>query len=313
MSLPSYFRFLIGCWTVTWTYTHLFIKMLQAAPTTTTTWRVRLRAAQICSWDILEWAQFYWWQAAGVPPSIGLFLCTKGAWRPGVLLAIREFTASAACHSCREPDIPWWYRCGEAPSRRCHEEHQAVAGRPDGELQGSLVGMQAGRAATSKQSGKICPFVLNLWIFPCVQVLFYSGQLDVIVAAPLTERFLLTVNWTGAADYKTAPRFHWRVQPSDTEVAGYVRQVKEFYQVSRYQVQQSEECHCFLIDNSFFFCHVDHHPWRWTHPSLWPTGKVIWHDRQIPLDAGLVVNVLFVPFEAHPLLINTWIRWISLL
>lgn len=68
---------------------------------------------------------------------------------------------------------------------------------------------------------------------PCIQVLMYSGQLDVIVAAPLTERFLLTVNWTGAADYRTAPRFHWKVQPGDTEVAGYVRQVKEFYQVRR--------------------------------------------------------------------------------
>lgn len=63
------------------------------------------------------------------------------------------------------------------------------------------------------------------------RVLMYSGQLDVIVAAPLTERFLPTVNWTGAADYKTAPRFHWKVQPEDTEVAGYVRQVGEFYQV----------------------------------------------------------------------------------
>lgn len=65
------------------------------------------------------------------------------------------------------------------------------------------------------------------------QVLIYSGQLDVIVAAPLTERFLPTVNWTGAADYKKAPRFHWKVQPTDTEVAGYVRSVGEFYQVSR--------------------------------------------------------------------------------
>lgn len=60
----------------------------------------------------------------------------------------------------------------------------------------------------------------------------YSGQLDVIVAAPLTERFLLTVNWTGAAEYKAAPRFHWKLQPGDTDVAGYVRQVGEFYQVS---------------------------------------------------------------------------------
>ncbi|XP_057691420.1 probable serine carboxypeptidase CPVL [Corythoichthys intestinalis] len=63
------------------------------------------------------------------------------------------------------------------------------------------------------------------------KVLLYSGQLDVIVAAPLTERFLPTVNWTGAAEYKTAPRFPWKLQPEDTEVAGYVRQVGEFYQV----------------------------------------------------------------------------------
>ncbi|KAM9806387.1 probable serine carboxypeptidase CPVL [Syngnathus typhle] len=63
------------------------------------------------------------------------------------------------------------------------------------------------------------------------KVLIYSGQLDVIVAAPLTERFLPTVNWTGANDYKTAPRFHWKLQPGDTEVAGYVRQVGEFNQV----------------------------------------------------------------------------------
>ncbi|XP_061919041.1 probable serine carboxypeptidase CPVL [Entelurus aequoreus] len=63
------------------------------------------------------------------------------------------------------------------------------------------------------------------------KVLIYSGQLDVIVAAPLTERFLPTVNWTGADDYRSAPRFHWKVQPTDTEVAGYVRQVGEFYQV----------------------------------------------------------------------------------
>lgn len=65
-------------------------------------------------------------------------------------------------------------------------------------------------------------------------MLIYSGQLDVIVAAPLTERFLPTVNWTGAAEYKKTLRYHWKVQPSDTEVAGYVRQVQEFFQVSTY-------------------------------------------------------------------------------
>uniref|UniRef100_A0AAZ3RYX5 Serine carboxypeptidase CPVL n=1 Tax=Oncorhynchus tshawytscha TaxID=74940 RepID=A0AAZ3RYX5_ONCTS len=63
------------------------------------------------------------------------------------------------------------------------------------------------------------------------RVLIYSGQLDVIVAAPLTERFLPTVNWTGADEFNKASRFHWKIQPEDTEVAGYVRQVGEFYQV----------------------------------------------------------------------------------
>ena len=67
-------------------------------------------------------------------------------------------------------------------------------------------------------------------------MLIYSGQLDVIVAAPLTERFLPTVNWTGAEEYKRAPRFHWKIQPTDTEVAGYVRQVGEFYQVGGCEV-----------------------------------------------------------------------------
>ncbi|KAG7469698.1 hypothetical protein MATL_G00131650 [Megalops atlanticus] len=63
------------------------------------------------------------------------------------------------------------------------------------------------------------------------RVLIYSGQLDVIVAAPLTERFLPTVPWSGADEYKQAERFYWKIQPNDKEVAGYVRQVGEFFQV----------------------------------------------------------------------------------
>ncbi|MBN3278199.1 CPVL carboxypeptidase, partial [Polyodon spathula] len=62
-------------------------------------------------------------------------------------------------------------------------------------------------------------------------VLIYSGQLDVIVAAPLTERFLPTVPWSKVEEYKKADRFFWKVNPDDSEVAGYVRQVGEFYQV----------------------------------------------------------------------------------
>ncbi|XP_048882335.1 LOW QUALITY PROTEIN: probable serine carboxypeptidase CPVL [Brienomyrus brachyistius] len=63
------------------------------------------------------------------------------------------------------------------------------------------------------------------------RVLIYSGQLDVIVATPLTERFLPTVAWKGAEEYSKAERLSWRIQPKDREVAGYVRQVGEFFQV----------------------------------------------------------------------------------
>ncbi|MBN3272857.1 CPVL carboxypeptidase, partial [Polyodon spathula] len=63
------------------------------------------------------------------------------------------------------------------------------------------------------------------------QVLIYSGQLDIIVAAPPTERFLPTVPWSKVEEYKAADRFFWKVNPDDSEVAGYVCQVGEFYQV----------------------------------------------------------------------------------
>ncbi|XP_034776606.2 probable serine carboxypeptidase CPVL [Acipenser ruthenus] len=63
------------------------------------------------------------------------------------------------------------------------------------------------------------------------RVLIYSGQLDVIVAVPLTERFLPTVPWSKVEEYKKADRFFWKVNPDNSEVAGYVCQVGEFYQV----------------------------------------------------------------------------------
>lgn len=61
--------------------------------------------------------------------------------------------------------------------------------------------------------------------------MMYTGQLDIIVAIPLTEAFLMTVPWDGLDDYKTTKRMIWRVNPDDKEVAGYVRQVNNFYQV----------------------------------------------------------------------------------
>ncbi|KAK7099541.1 probable serine carboxypeptidase CPVL [Littorina saxatilis] len=63
------------------------------------------------------------------------------------------------------------------------------------------------------------------------KVMIYNGQLDIIIAVPLTEAWLQTVRWSGLVDYKNAERRVWKVTPSDTEVAGWVRQVKNFYQV----------------------------------------------------------------------------------
>lgn len=52
------------------------------------------------------------------------------------------------------------------------------------------------------------------------KVLIYNGQLDIIVAYPLTENYLKELKFNAAADYKTAKRYIWKV---DNEVAGYVK------------------------------------------------------------------------------------------
>ncbi|KAF7468008.1 Hypothetical predicted protein [Marmota monax] len=62
------------------------------------------------------------------------------------------------------------------------------------------------------------------------KVLLYNGQLDIIVAASLTERSLMTMNWKGFRKYKKSRRVVWKIFKSDNEVAGYVRQVENFHQ-----------------------------------------------------------------------------------
>lgn len=57
------------------------------------------------------------------------------------------------------------------------------------------------------------------------RVLIYNGQLDIIVAYPLTRNFLKQLKWSGAEEYKTAPRKLWMV---GKELAGYAKTVKNF-------------------------------------------------------------------------------------
>ncbi|XP_021047095.1 probable serine carboxypeptidase CPVL isoform X2 [Mus pahari] len=63
------------------------------------------------------------------------------------------------------------------------------------------------------------------------KVLIYNGQLDIIVAAALTERSLLAMDWKGSRAYRRARRKVWKIFKSDNEVAGYVRRVGKFHQV----------------------------------------------------------------------------------
>ena len=69
------------------------------------------------------------------------------------------------------------------------------------------------------------------YILSNIPAMFYNGQMDLIVAPPLTEVFLQTLNWTGIEGYMKAPKFIWKVNESDQEIAGYVRQSTNLTQV----------------------------------------------------------------------------------
>ena len=58
--------------------------------------------------------------------------------------------------------------------------------------------------------------------------MLYNGQLDLIVGAPLTERFLQVLKWSGTSTYLQANRKVWKI---GDDLAGYVRAAGNFYQV----------------------------------------------------------------------------------
>jgi vitellogenic carboxypeptidase-like protein len=51
-------------------------------------------------------------------------------------------------------------------------------------------------------------------------VVIYNGQLDIIVAYPLTLGALKALVWSGTDEYKQAARYQWHV---GKELAGYVK------------------------------------------------------------------------------------------
>ncbi|XP_063925748.1 venom serine carboxypeptidase [Zophobas morio] len=60
------------------------------------------------------------------------------------------------------------------------------------------------------------------------RVLIYNGQLDIIVAYPLTENYLKNLNFSAADEYKKAQRYQWYV---DEDLAGYVKQAGNLTEV----------------------------------------------------------------------------------
>lgn len=60
------------------------------------------------------------------------------------------------------------------------------------------------------------------------RVLVYNGQLDIIVAYPLTLGFLQNLSFNAADEYKTAERHQWWV---DGDIAGYVKQAGNLTEV----------------------------------------------------------------------------------
>ncbi|GAB0097761.1 venom serine carboxypeptidase-like [Sergentomyia squamirostris] len=60
------------------------------------------------------------------------------------------------------------------------------------------------------------------------QMVFYNGQLDIIVAYPLTVNFLRKLNFTHHEEYLTAERHIWRV---DEEIAGYFKKAGNLVEI----------------------------------------------------------------------------------
>ncbi|CAL1685700.1 unnamed protein product [Lasius platythorax] len=60
------------------------------------------------------------------------------------------------------------------------------------------------------------------------RVLIYNGQLDIIVAYPLTENYIQKLQWSGANKYAKTPRKLWMV---GKELAGYTKSVDNLVEV----------------------------------------------------------------------------------
>ncbi len=65
-------------------------------------------------------------------------------------------------------------------------------------------------------------------LFDNYKVLVYNGLLDIICAESLTLNWIRDLQWSHSSEYKSAEKIIWKVDPSDNEVAGYIKIVDKF-------------------------------------------------------------------------------------
>ncbi|CAF1209501.1 unnamed protein product [Rotaria sp. Silwood1] len=54
-------------------------------------------------------------------------------------------------------------------------------------------------------------------------IMIYNGQLDIIIAVPLTIEWVNQLNWIGTNELRQAQRIIWKVTDNDSEIAGYIK------------------------------------------------------------------------------------------
>ena len=72
----------------------------------------------------------------------------------------------------------------------------------------------------------VAPWVAEL--LDHYRVMVYNGQLDIIVAYPLTDNYLRNLKWSGAEQFAVAPRKKWYVE---NDLAGYAKTAGRLTQV----------------------------------------------------------------------------------
>ncbi|XP_055386014.1 venom serine carboxypeptidase [Condylostylus longicornis] len=72
----------------------------------------------------------------------------------------------------------------------------------------------------------VAPWVAEL--LKTYRVCIYNGQLDIIVAYPLTLNYLQKLKFEGAEIYRTAPRYVWKI---DGDIAGYAKEAANLVEV----------------------------------------------------------------------------------